>query len=96
MKYSKENIERIVQRIIFAVNRNDYTGETNENRQKNNDFCERYGIKSGQLKTMLPDLRAEDFSSAVQNVKPDYEDEKLYIFAHDVGCIRQARKRRKK
>ena len=80
MEYSKEDIERIVQRIAFAVNRNDYTVETNENRQKNNDFRDKYGIKSEWLKNALLDLRVDDFSATVQNVKPGYEDEKLYIF----------------
>jgi len=80
VEYSKEDIERIVQRIAFAVNRNDYTVETNENRQKNNDFRDKYGIKSEWLKNALLDLRVDDFSATVQNVKPGYEDEKLYIF----------------
>ena len=80
MEYSKEDIERIVQRIAFAVNRNDYTVETNENRQKNNDFRDKYGIKSEWLKNALLDLRVDDFSATVQNVKPGYEDEKLHIF----------------
>jgi len=80
MEYSKDGIERIVRRIVDAVNHDRFTIEENENRQKNIGFRERYGIKSEQSKQMLQELIVEDFCSTTRNFKPGFEEETLYIF----------------
>ena len=80
MGHSRDSINRVVKRIIYAVSHDCYTIELNENRQKNIDFLANYGIKSDQLRSMLQELKVEDYCSAVNNLKTGFEDEILYIF----------------
>lgn len=82
MSYDKAAIERIVKRIVYAVDHNQYHIARNENRTKNVDFLAEYEINETRLKDILSGLNADDFSESVQNVNPAFEleQEKLYIF----------------
>jgi len=80
MKYVWEDIERIVRRIVYAIDHDKYDIAENENRQKNTDFLAEYGLVGERIKGILFELQVDDFSETVNNINIGFEDEKLYIF----------------
>ena len=80
MAYKREDIEKIVKRITYSVGHNNYRLELNENRQKNFDFVNKYGLSKNEIESILCGLNVEDYSETVQNVKPGFESERLHIF----------------
>jgi hypothetical protein len=84
MAYIWAKIERILVRIADAVEKNKYRLAINENREKNQAFLDLYGINGYMIKKILTELDVKDFSETVQNHKPGYEDEELYIFGPKV------------
>ncbi|MDD4761275.1 MAG: hypothetical protein PHU66_10765, partial [Bacteroidaceae bacterium] len=63
---------------------NKYTIALNENRQENVDFINEYNIRSDKQKSILLQLRTEDFCHILQNTKIGFEYEVLYVFVPQV------------
>ena len=82
--YTKEEIDVILEKIKNCVGNNKYTIALNENRQENIDFINEYNIRSNKQKSILLQLRTEDFCHTLQNTKIGYEYEVLYIFAPQI------------
>lgn len=78
--YMKEEIDVILEKIKNCVGNNKYTIALNENRQENIDFINEYNIRSNKQKSILLQLRTEDFCHTLQNTKIGYEYEVLYVF----------------
>lgn len=57
-----------------------YTISLNKNRQENIDFIENYRINTKKEHEILQSLECEDFCYAVDNKKPEFSHEKLYVF----------------
>ena len=82
--YTKEEIDVILEKIKNCVGNNKYTIALNENRQENIDFINEYNIGSNKQKSILLQLRTEDFCHTLQNTKIGYEYEVLYVFVPQI------------
>lgn len=82
--YTKEEIDVILEKIKSCVGNNKYTIVLNENRQENIDFINEYNIRSNKQKSILLQLRTEDFCHTQQNTKIGYEYEVLYVFVPQI------------
>lgn len=85
--YSKQEIDEILDKIKNCVYNNRYTISLNENRQENIDFINEYNIYSNKQKKILLQLKVEDFCHSLQNTKPGYEYEVLYVFVPQVNLF---------
>ena len=82
--YTKEEIDVILEKIKNCVGNNKYTIALNENRQENIDFITEYNIRGNKQKSILLQLRTEDFCHTLQNTKIGYEYEVLYVFVPQI------------
>ena len=82
--YTREQIDAILNKIKDCVVNNRYTIALNENRQENVDFINEYNIRSNKQKSILLQLRTEDFCHTLQNTKIGFEYEVLYVFVPQV------------
>lgn len=82
--YTKEEIDTVLDKIKSCVGNNKYTIALNENRQENIDFITEYNIRSNKQKSILLQLKTEDFCHTLQNTKLGYEYEVLYVFVPQV------------
>ena len=82
--YTREQIDAILNKIKDCVVNNKYTIALNENRQENVDFINEYNIRSDKQKSILLQLRTEDFCHTLQNTKIGFEYEVLYVFVPQV------------
>lgn len=82
--YTKVQIDAILDKIKDCVVNNKYTIALNENRQENVDFINEYNIRSDKQKSILLQLRTEDFCHTLQNTKICFEYEALYVFVPQV------------
>ena len=71
--YTREHIDAILDKIKDCVVNNKYTIALNENRQENIDFINEYNIRSNKQKSILLQLRTEDFCHTLQNTKIGFE-----------------------
>lgn len=82
--YTKEEIDVVLDKIKSCVGNNKYTIALNENRQENIDFINEYNIRSNKQKSILLQIKTEDFCHTLQNTKLGYEYEVLYVFVPQV------------
>ena len=82
--YTREQIDAILDKIKDCVVNNKYTIALNEYRQENVDFINEYNIRSDKQKSILLQLRTEDFCHTLQNTKIGFEYEVLYVFVPQV------------
>ena len=82
--YTREQKDAILDKIKDCVVNNKYTIALNENRQENVDFINEYNIRSDKQKSILLQLRTEDFCHILQNTKIGFEYEVLYVFVPQV------------
>lgn len=78
--YSYGEIEILLKTIQDCIRENRYIIAKNENRQENIDFINEYNLTSTKQKTILLNIVAEDFCHSLQNTKPGFEHEILYVF----------------
>ena len=85
--YSKQEIDEILDKVKNCVYNNRYTISLNDNRQENIDFINEYNIYSNKQKKILLQLEVEDFCHSLQNTKPGYEYEVLYVFVPQINLF---------
>ena len=78
--YSYGEIEILLKTIQDCIRENRYIIAKNENRQENIDFINEYNLTSTKQKTLLLNIVTEDFCHSLQNTKPGFEHEILYVF----------------
>ena len=78
--YTREQIDTIPDIIKDCVVNNKYTIALNENRQENIGFINEYNIRSDKQKSILLQIKTEDFCHTLQNTKIGFEYEVLYVF----------------
>lgn len=59
--YTREEIEEILDKIKKCVSLGKYTISQNDKRQENIDFINEYNIRSDKQKSILMQIRVEDF-----------------------------------
>lgn len=82
--YTKDEIDVVLKGIKSCICNNKYTIALNENRQENINFINEYNIRSSKQKSILLQIKTEDFCYTLQNTKPGYEHELLYVFVPQV------------
>lgn len=82
--YTREEIQNVLDKIKTCVSSEKYTISLNEKRQENIEFINEYNIRSDKQKSILMQIEVEDFCHTLQNTKPGYEYEILYVFVPQV------------
>ena len=82
--YTREEIQNVLDKIKTCVSLGKYTISQNEKRQENIEFINEYNIRSDKQKSILMQIEVEDFCHTLQNTKPGYEYEILYVFVPQV------------
>lgn len=82
--YTKEEIEEVLNKIKKCVSLGKYTISRNDKRQENINFINEYNIRSDKQKSILMQIRVEDFCHTLQNTNLGYEYEVLYVFVPQV------------
>ena len=82
--YTRKEVDLILSRIKSCVKNNRYIIAQNENRQENIDFINEYNIRSDKQRSILMQIKTEDFCHSLQNTKLGYEYEVLYVFVPQV------------
>lgn len=82
--YTREEIDAVLAKIKSCVAKNRYTISLNENRQENIDFIYEYNLRSNKQKSILMQIKTEDFCHSLQNTKIGYEYEVLYVFVPQI------------
>lgn len=82
--YSREEIEKILDKIKRCVSSGKFTISQNENRQENIDFINEYNIRSDRQRSLLMQIEVKDFCHSLQNTNPGFEYEVLYVFVPQV------------
>lgn len=82
--YTREEINSVLAKIKSCVEKNRYTISLNENRQENINFINEYNLRSDKQKSILMQIKTEDFCHSLQNTKIGYEYEVLYVFVPQV------------
>lgn len=85
--YTKEEIHNVLRIIKKCIIDNNYTIAMNENRQENIKFISEYNICNDKQKYILLQLEIDDFCYSLQNTKPGYEYEVLYVFVPQVNLF---------
>ena len=83
--YTKEDIENILFTIKECIECNKYTISFNQNRRENIAFVNDYNIRSDKQKTILLNIKVDDFCHSLQNTNVGYEHEVLYVFVPQVS-----------
>lgn len=86
--YTKEEISEVLEKIKNCVANNRFTIALNENRRENSDFINEYNIRASRQKSILLQIKTEDFCHSLQNTKVGYEHEVLYVFAPQVKLFK--------
>lgn len=82
--YTREEIDDILAKIKSCVETDRYTIAMNENRMENINFINEYNIRSRIQKSILMQIKTEDFCHSLQNTKIGFEYEVLYVFVPQV------------
>ena len=82
--YTREEIEEVLDKIKKCVSLGKYTISQNDKHQENIDFINVYNIRSDKQKSILMQIRVEDFCHTLQNTNLGYEYEVLYVFVPQV------------
>ncbi|MEA3424467.1 MAG: hypothetical protein U9Q80_11815 [Bacillota bacterium] len=80
LDFNPEDIKAYLKELKSLVLENKYTISRNNNREENKKFIEDYKIDSRKEKEILMNLEYDDFCYAVNNDKPKFSHEVLYIF----------------
>lgn len=78
--YTKDQIEVILNEIKECVLLNRFTISINDKRKENIDFIKEYNIRDNKQKSILLNIKVDDFCHSLKNDHKGYEDEILYVF----------------
>lgn len=79
-KYTKVQIDEVLEIIQECIRNRNYSISMNENRQENMNFVNNYRLTSEKQRDLLLRIQTEDFCHSVQNTKKGFEHEVLYVF----------------
>ena len=83
-KYTRADIFDILVKIKACIDSGAFIISQNENRQENVDFINKYNIRTDKQKHIIMNIKVEDFCHSLQNTKPGFEHEVLYVFVPQV------------
>jgi hypothetical protein len=82
--YTREEIEKILEKIKSSILDGKYLISLNDNRSENLTFLETYNISKELEKALLLQIQIDDFCHSLRNRKIGFENELLYVFVPQV------------
>ena len=82
--YTKEQISAVLQKIQECVSSGKYSVAQKEYRAENVALIREYNLTTEKQRRILIQIEIEDFCHSLQNIKPGYEHEVLYVFCSQV------------
>lgn len=82
--YTKEDITSVLLRIHECISLGNYVIARNKRRDENVAFIQAYGLTAKKQRKILMTIKVEDFCHSLNNTKPGYEHEILYVFCPQV------------
>lgn len=78
--YTRKEVEVILEKIKNCINDNEYIISQNENRKENIKLINDYRLNSKRQKEILLSIEKDDFCHSLNNNKPGFLHEVLYVF----------------
>jgi len=78
--YTYDEVTDILDKIKMCVTNDRYIFSQGDSRKENIEFIADYGLSETERKNILLRIETEDFCYGLQNKKPGYEHEVLYVF----------------
>lgn len=85
--YERKEIEDILKLIQECIRTGEYQISLNDKRQENQNFISDYNLRVEKQRAILLGIRVEDFCHSLQNTKPGFEHETLYVFVPQVSLF---------
>ena len=87
MDIDRKDIEKYLDEVKDAVEKDNYRLDRNARRQDNINLFLDYVIDEAKAKDIILSLTVSDFSEILQNKHVGYEHERLYVFGKDVVLL---------
>ena len=78
---SKDDVECYLRKMRKCVESGSFTIALGRSREKNRQFIADYNLDDKKIRNILLDIKTDDFCHTLNNTKPGYEHEVLYVFA---------------
>lgn len=82
--YTRADIDAILDEIHSCVSKGDFYISLKGRRQENHGLIDEYNLRSEKQKSILLQITTDDFCHSLNNTKPGYEHEILYVFIPQV------------
>ncbi len=86
-KYSRKQVETILQTIQDCVRHDRYIISKNENRTENIEFIHNYNLTSAKQKNILLRIKPDDFCTHCRTQKLDLSMKHYTFFVHRYCCL---------
>lgn len=87
LEITRMEIEKYLNRVKVAVEKDKYRIEINKNRSDNRNLFENYVLSEARIKEILLSLTVDDFSERRKNNHKGFEKEILYIFGKEIKAL---------
>lgn len=87
MEITRMEIEKYLNRVKVAVEKDNYRIEINKNRSDNRNLFVDYVLSEVRIKEILLSLTVDDFSERRKNNHKGFEKEILYIFGKEIKAL---------
>lgn len=87
LEITRMEIEKYLNRVKVAVEKDKYRIEINKNRSDNRNLFEDYVLSEARIKEILLSLTVDDFSERRKNNHKGFEKEILYIFGKEIKAL---------
>lgn len=87
LEITRMEIEKYLNRVKVAVEKDNYRIEINKNRSDNRNLFVDYVLSEVRIKEILLSLTVDDFSERRKNNHKGFENEILYIFGKEIKAL---------
>ena len=87
LEITRMEIEKYLNRVKVAVEKDNYRIEINKNRSDNRNLFVDYVLSEVRIKEILLSLTVDDFSERRKNNHKGFEKEILYIFGKEIKAL---------
>lgn len=87
LEITRMEVEKYLNRVKVAVEKDNYRIEINKNRSDNRNLFVDYVLSEVRIKEILLSLTVDDFSERRKNNHKGFENEILYIFGKEIKAL---------
>lgn len=87
LEITRMEVEKYLNRVKVAVEKDNYRIEINKNRSDNRNLFVDYVLSEVRIKEILLSLTVDDFSERRKNNHRGFENEILYIFGKEIKAL---------